>query len=93
MSENDGIKLVGGDPPEKPVPSHDERILCPHCGCDRRVTGHGYSFEGVNIPGVGKMTQLVVFCSNPDCRVQLAFVVLGFEPVIAQPQPGSRFRI
>lgn len=83
------------DPIDLPKPklTDEERILCPYCGCDRRTTGHGYSFEGVNIPGVGKMTQLVVFCSNPSCRVQIAFIVIGFEPLIAPPQPGSRFRI
>lgn len=91
MSDTAKPHIIGA-PLNPPALDAETAILCPYCGADRRVVGHGMEFRGLNIPGVGKLTHLLVFCPQKDCRREIAFVLLAFEPVIAPPD-RDRFRI
>jgi hypothetical protein len=60
------------------VPLTASSFFCPHCG--KHQPPYGFNSSTGELPGLGKITFLTLFCGVPSCRRILQVIIAGIEP-------------
>lgn len=68
--------------------SDPARFFCPHCGGFR--PGYGFNYQRHNLPGIGVVGYMIIYCAGETCRKILTNALIEFTPDPGAAAAGMR---